>query len=307
MSREGKLRRQVEEVISKIADEGERIDAIARIRNWFGPRDDSRTYPVIQSYLIGSVSLTEAIDQITGPIDAALLAGRRESISEMDIYYSFFHSAKRISFRDIEKHSKLVALFRAYKSHPGPSEDPKEPSGFYKSLPNFYMAARETVNDAPGGGSGFSDPEIHAWANLNYFFAQLTANADGLANFWMYCIWAMRDALENDHTVGNPDEVHSASTESQRYNAFVPAAAVWVLALREKLYENEHDFTPTRPNQGSPARGGELWKGGPVFSKTRWALWKKRFGEISDMDEVSDETRAIAKEAFNVMVGCEAA
>jgi hypothetical protein len=44
-----------------------------------------------------------------------------------------------------------------------------------------------------------------------------------------------------------------------------------------------------------------LWTGKPEFSKKRWALWKKRFGEVSELEELSEEVRAIAKEAAEAM------
>lgn len=285
---------QIKEAISKIPDEGEEIDAFVRTEGYFDTNDEnSGIYSAIQSYLSGVVDITEAIDKITGPIDATLGgdAGRNYEY-EADVFHCLLHSATRTSFRNVEQHSKLVALLRAYKSHPEPTQD--KPSHFYDNLEGFGLIAREAVN----GGPGLTQIDIHAWANLNYFFARITS--DGVVDwFWIYCIWMMREALEYSH------KDDTGSTASQKYDSHVPAAAVWVFALGKQLYDREEDLSPTRPGQGNPGRGGNLWNGRPEFSKARWALWKKRFGEISDMNGVSNETRAIAKEAYNAMAGCE--
>lgn len=258
-------------------------------------QERERIDAVFQSYLKGSIGVIEAIDQITGPIDAALSDDRHDDYEHgADTFYSvLLDSAKGISFRDVEQHSKLVALLQAYKSHPEPSQ--KEPTGFYEKLHGFGIIAREELNVFPT----FTEPEIYPWANLHYFYARLTATDDPILSFWYYCIWMMRDAVEYHHT----DD--ATGTASQKYNHHVPAAAVYVFALGKQLYDKEADLTPTSPNQGNPAKGGDLWTGGPEFSKARWTFWKNRFSEISDMEGLSGETRAIAKEAYDIMIGCE--
>ena len=60
-----------------------------------------------------------------------------------------------------------------------------------------------------------------------------------------------------------------------------------------------------RTYRGDPVRGGEFWKGKPEFSKARWALWKRRFDQVSEMKELSEETRQIAREAVTKMIECE--
>lgn len=287
---------KVQQAISTILDEPEQIDRIAEIRGWFKPSGDNAFYRIIQSYLTGEFDLASAIDQITKPIDAEISA-KSEDIDTSDLWYSILHSAKRISFRNTEDHQKLVNLVKEFKNHKGPAHE--DESDVYSTLANFSMASRETMNDSPGYGAGCFAPEAHAWANLNYFFAYLTK--DGVFKAWLYCIWAMRGALEVVIQDDEPNGLETAWTTSQKYDAFVPAAAVWVFALGKVLWKKEEDLTPQRQNAGNPAGGGQLWKGKAEFGKSRWAFWKSRFGEIGDMEVVGEETRKIAKEAVESM------
>jgi hypothetical protein len=163
------------------------------------------------------------------------------------------------------------------------------------------------MNDCPGCGCGYLLPEAHAHANMLYFYALLTR--EGILNCWIYCIWEMREALEKPHKDDAATRYLSSNsgTAVQKYNAQVPAAAVWVFALGKELYQREIDLTPKSKLHGRPALGGPLWKGGQEFSKERWALWKKRFGEVAEMEGLSEEVRGIAREAFGVMDDCERA
>jgi hypothetical protein len=57
----------------------------------------------------------------------------------------------------------------------------------------FGACARETWNDSPGCGAGWTDPEAEAWVNINAFVARLTAQR--VRNFTTYVGWAMNAAL----------------------------------------------------------------------------------------------------------------
>lgn len=155
-------------------------------------------------------------------------------------------------------------------------------------------STRECWNDAPGCGSGFSVPEIHAWANLNAFIARLT-RAD-LAGFWVYAIWAIRDALEVERKDYEP--AHKPERAAKLLDAYVPAAAAWIIVMGRELWEKDEDLTPKNPNQEDPARGGALWKGKSAFCKERWDLWATRFEALSGMEDLMTETREIAAEIF---------
>ncbi|KAF2257154.1 hypothetical protein BU26DRAFT_37137 [Trematosphaeria pertusa] len=296
-----KQNREIEDILSSTQDVAQQIDEISKVRGWFRPEEDSKFYPLIQDYLGGKLDLAALSAKLFPPMDEAISANRSGDIDLMDLWYSVIHSSKRISYRDTESQSKIVAFMEAFKNHSDPPSQSKEP--FYAVLPAFNMASREAYNNSPGAGAGFFDPEIQAWANYNYFLACLTK--DGIDDIYLYAIWAMREALENVQKDEDVDERMKPATACQKYDAYVPAAAVWVFALGTKLYEKEQDLTPTNRNQGNPARGGELWTGRAEFSKERWGLWKRRFQEISGMEELKKETRDVAREAVEAMEKAE--
>ena len=90
-------------------------------------------------------------------------------------------------------------------------------------------------------------------------------------------------------------------TLEQRRRAviYVPPAATWVLLAGEAIYElckNDHDRKDGAP--GSTSYGDEwLWGQGRGYSLGRWALWKKRFGEIASAKELKEGVTDIAAKA----------
>ena len=297
---------EVQEVLSRTSDEARQIDEIANIRNYLRPKEGSDVYSSVQEYIDGKTDIDATIEIITKPVDEKVVetTNWEEEVDWWDIWYSILHSARRIPFRNYEGHMKLVKLVKAYKEHPEPVHEGEQ--GIYERLLYLGIASRETLNNEPGSMAGYTKPEVHAFTNLHYFFALLTK--EDVREYWIYCIWAMRDALEDRLEDDKPEyRKDIPGTAVQKYDAFIPAAAVWALVLGQTLYEREEDRTPTDRNQGNPARGGYYWKGKAEFSKARWGLWKKRFGEVSEMVELSEETRQIAKEAVERMEECERA
>ncbi len=182
-----------------------------------------------------------------------------------DLWYSFLHVAKQTSYADTASREKLLDLVAALKAHP----DPPPPTLMTKALKNnwiwssgtiwstlsmFGPSARQCWNDSPGCGSGFSVPETHAWRDVNAFIAGVTQQ--GLAGFWIYSIWAMREALEEEHRDYNNS--HVKATAVTTIDALVPAAAVWVLVMGRELYTNKDDMAPGSPAYGRPGAGGAL-------------------------------------------------
>jgi hypothetical protein len=288
--------RKIQEAIAGVTDEGQQIDVIARQRGYFMPDADNAFYATVQQYMNNKLNIKQVTNKLLSPIDDAILANKK-NLNLMVLWNSIIHTAKRTPYRDDEGHTKLVELMKAIKVHsPPPTAARKD---IYSSLSGFGMSARETMDNIPGCGGGYLTPEGHAHANMAYFYACLTK--EHVCNFWIYVIWDMRGALENEHNDDKPDRAHHPGTAVQKYNALVPAAAAWVFALGRLLYDKEQDLTQTRTTRGDPGKGGPLWKGKSEFSKGRWALWKSRFKEIAGMDEVGEETRRTAKEAARVM------
>jgi hypothetical protein len=71
-------------------------------------------------------------------------------------------------------------------------------------------------------------------------------------------------------------------------------AANWISLAGAKLFASDDDF-------GIAGGGRRLWKGKKGFCKERWKLWKKRFQEVSQSAQPSQNTRDIAKRAIEDM------
>ncbi|KAF2851044.1 glycoside hydrolase family 76 protein [Plenodomus tracheiphilus IPT5] len=294
MARIREQNKKIEEVLATVADQAAQIDQIAKIRGWHRPRDDSAYFPLVQDLMNEKISIDDACVRIFGPIDEKIAASKLDEVNFLDLWYSIIHSAKRIDFSGIEQRDQLADLVDfvgKFKNHSIPDNDKYD--YIYNSLTDFDLASREAYNDAPVAQNGFLAIEIAVWANLNHFFARITDQ--GIHDFSMYAIWAMRQALENDL------QDDGEATAAQKYAAYVPAASAWIIGAGRTMFIKEADLTPTDQKQGNPARGGELWKGKAEFSKKRWALWKERLVTISTMEKVTENTRSVAKTSVEQM------
>lgn len=291
--------RENQEIIAKFSDEVRQIDEIALVHGWFGAGNGGSFFSIIQEYLAGKTQLDNAIAKTIQCVQRAGQASEKadSELPSPDFWYSIIHSSRRVSYHNVDGHSKLVSLVKASKEHKVPSEeDPNTQVTLYNDT-DWRLALREAYNDAPQPCA--TNPAIKAWTNFNYFLARL-ANND-VTDIWIFAIWALRSALEQDHKDDKTKEDGPRETATQKYDASVPAAAVWMLGAGRKLYEKEEDLTPKNPRSGNPGRGGELWKGKAEFGKERWAFWKKRFGEVTAMDGLRGETKDIAKQAVDAM------
>lgn len=277
-----------------------KIDQIAKIRSWFRPEENSAFYPAVQKYIEGDIDIDTAATQLFDPIDEKIIARKLDDVHFVDLWYSIIHAAKRKSFHEDEDgernphyHDKIADLIAAFRDHK--IKDHEEYNYIYSSLTDLSMACREVMNEAPEAHA--SEPEIDAWANVNFFFARITEK--GLVDLSLFAIWNMRDALENEQH----DDVEG--TAVQKYNVHVPAATSWIFGMGRALYTKEKDLTPTDRKYGNPAKGGDLWKGKAEFSKERWAFWKERLAFVSKLDEISDKTKNISRDALEAMERAE--
>ncbi|KAI2617360.1 hypothetical protein GGR54DRAFT_204150 [Hypoxylon sp. NC1633] len=85
-------------------------------------------------------------------------------------------------------------------------------------------------------------------------------------------------------------------------DAYIPAAAQWLKFCAEGMYEKalsgqsrswEYPYNETN------------WGAQKGWSKERWDFWRKRFLEISEMPELKEETRLMAKECVDKMIEVE--
>lgn len=85
------------------------------------------------------------------------------------------------------------------------------------------------------------------------------------------------------------EEPYQTPEEQRRAPTNVPPAATWILLAGEKIYELCKANLYRKDDQG---RG---------YSLDRWALWKKRFGEIANVRGLTDGVKDIASKAASEM------
>jgi hypothetical protein len=303
----------------------EQIDAFARLRNCFMHESNSPSYPILLQYMSGESSLQETIDRIAEPIEELWRTGNHcaENGAEediegyswtsavgtlMDLWYGVIHMAKRTPWMDETAQNKLIVLLQAFKARPAPTRSPEQQATvdricpkywdesegmLWEGLPWYGLCAAEVLNDCPDGGSGCQIPEGIAFANLCGYQARL-ALAESVFEAWDYELNTLCLALDTDI------EPHVA-------DAVVPAAAVWVLVHREKLWEKciRGVYSKKVPGQFYASWPGQRWvdKGKQIthFSKERWAFWKERFGIMASDEKLRVETSQIAGLVVEVM------
>lgn len=127
---------------------------------------------------------------------------------------------------------------------------------------------------------------------LNFQAFLVLSTKENIVNWSSFALAEFRNVLENvpDHRSG------AYQQQGPDIDRCMPYVSMWILFAGEKL--------ASYAVQGAigTIEGGNLWTGGyKGFCVERWRLWKRRLGEISRFDQVSEETRKLAKEAEEKM------
>lgn len=125
---------------------------------------------------------------------------------------------------------------------------------------------------------------IQKFKNVNTLAALLMRSGKEAFHYEVFATSTMSEALETTAQLET-----TASPE-----AFIPAAATWIAVLGRQMYQWDG-------NLGDPGSGGPLWQGQPGPCEERWKFWKKRFVEISESNDISQEARKAATEAAITM------
>ena len=142
---------------------------------------------------------------------------------------------------------------------------------------------------------------VAQWLNLNSFIARLWTSVgsgtDATIEFEFYAGVALRSALE-----GYSDFTGTARREEDRKNdgaldCDVAVAAEWIDQAGSVIYAASHGKDGGEPAPEDKACPGTLYHGPQNFCDERWQFWKKRFGEISTEEGVSEKSKSRALEA----------
>ncbi|USW53489.1 hypothetical protein Slin15195_G068080 [Septoria linicola] len=352
---------QVQNIIDTIADPGDQLDAISKIRGWYNPHSTANL--IIKQYLSDDLSLSDTVTQLANPIDDLFTSGdngwsaytqektarhQREHFpedaeqwwgveqdilkpdegSENDhvstegalwtLWYAVVHSARKLFWRDNDDGSTgssqtaLLELVRALKARPNPPLPPHltvpmqrdwvyaSGATLWRNLLLLGPSFRESWNDSPGCGAGWSKPEVEAWINAEAFVARLTVC--GVKKFWNYGVWALRDGLEE-----RPNSIYfRPEREEEVLDCYVTAAAVWVVIAGKEMWEfveRDRDFeTRYGLDEALPKLP---WEGDGVWTRARWRYWKEKFESVAQRPGLVSSTKQIIGEALKCMEAVE--
>lgn len=163
----------------------------------------------------------------------------------------------------------------------------------WSELPELRWAGRESweapmrMRDAAPWETVDRALSIANFVNINAFLARQQATTLPCLGNSLLALWTFRAALEYP---GISREAMSP------LDFFLPGAAVWTEIAGEQLYKLEEEF-PHGGNKGRPGLGGPLWEGMYGFCGRRWALWRRRFGELADETKLDDVLRNLSARA----------
>ncbi|KAL9048940.1 MAG: hypothetical protein Q9162_007469 [Coniocarpon cinnabarinum] len=250
---------------------------------------------VIEHAKLMTASITQNLEQKSGGSDTDFGL----------LWNAFIYVTKNhLSPQDESKLDRLAALVRAIKDL-GPltvnGEPVKTKSGTpWTDLPRIGLAMREEWNSSPPRCSPTQ------WASLNGFAARLTAL--DAADFSLYGIWALRDALETPRLLterqSGEGDSQAKKDEEVSVDELLPAVLQWLQACGDKMVAltiQSHVYTqPGQSNDpaflGKLASDAGIAKGG--YSVRRWGFWKKRLHEISEAHDNAGGREKIAKLAY---------
>lgn len=138
---------------------------------------------------------------------------------------------------------------------------------------------------------------VRRWLNFTEFEARLLES--GVAGAYLYAIWDVRLALEEDLPASTED-----STEEPAADCRLLAASIWISRCAKDFYEwaQENVDTETKPQESSLLRGGPLYSGRPAMCPERWNFWRHRLEELGGSDSLlQPSTREVVLKAAEAM------
>ena len=225
------------------------------------------------------------------------------------LWFGLMHAARKLPWEGEESGQlvKLVRLVQTLKARPNPPLPEGSPpallnnwvwgsGALWSDLTLLGPAARESWNDAPGGTMGFTAVEVKAWERQNAYVAHLTAI--GTADFLLYGIWAMRDALEGG--IARMREMRrTPEMKAMQLEVTLGIIVVWLSISGEEMYRRSFETVEAVENVDSGVL--DAWRAWGEISNVRWSYWKKRLGKFARDEKVSALARSHAARASEEM------
>ena len=95
-----------------------------------------------------------------------------------------------------------------------------------------------------------------------------------------------------------------SDVEPEAYDLDVPGAAMWMLYAGEHVFGSKREHIEQLEDVAGFERAEHPWwedeeRNG--FCRERWDVWKSGFSEMGKMEELSEETKDLAKQAVEHM------
>lgn len=225
------------------------------------------------------------------------------------LWFTILHAAKRIHWEHPDQ-MRLVELVARLKHRP----DPPLPTNMTIALSRNWIwssgkvwsvllllgaSGRESWNDSPGCGAGWTDVEVAAFRNVNAFVARLTA--EGIYDFMLYGMWALRDALE---CVVTGRSSHKHTDYQTQMNSKAWEACLWVKLAGEYFWAKRVENEVEEKDVDLKLRDRKLpWTKNRAeeVSSGRWKFWIGRFEELSKDERLDGVVRDKCLEASHIM------
>ncbi|KAI4940371.1 hypothetical protein J4E86_011005 [Alternaria arbusti] len=121
----------------------------------------------------------------------------------------------------------------------------------------------------------------------------------------MTVFYACRYALERVHEAPPELESNTHSIPLEQVQALdIRVAAIWLRNGAWELWNEDHKELRKHFAAALDDDVSELWPKDDGLTPERWGLWEKRLWDLSmDEDRLDEETRAVVKEAYEVVEG----
>ena len=169
-----------------------------------------------------------------------------------------------------------------------------------------WDGTRESGTEGDPVGSKLSISGDQLYLRMCIFSAALMKHGRKTGmGYPMTVFHACRDGLERVHEAPPELESNTHSIPLEQVRALdVRVAAIWLRDGGWALWKQDHKELRKHFAAALDDDVSELWPKDDGLTPERWGLWEKRLWDLStDEDRLDEETRAVVKEAYEVVKG----
>lgn len=151
--------------------------------------------------------------------------------------------------------------------------------------------------------------EITGWLNLNSFLSRLWKSVGSVPDpeiqFEFYACVALRSALEGYSSFRGSARREEDRKADGALDCDVAVAAEWIDQAGPLIYAASFGQDGNGRESELVTAPGALYHGPEGLCGEHWEFWKKRFGELSTQDGVSEKSKSLALKAKLAMESIE--